>query len=122
MWRGTLAAPRLRQLVPSPRYHSSMQPFESMSPQDIAKAILIPLERWKDGCTWIVAGMRQYKLITAAIEKAAPGPFSEARFHMWMRLADGRVVDPTRWCYEGREPYIYVGYGDGIEYVPTTGA
>jgi len=35
--------------------------------------------------------------------------------HGWVRLKDGTVVDPTRWVFEGVEPYIFVGRdtGDG---------
>jgi hypothetical protein len=29
--------------------------------------------------------------------------------HVWITLADGRVCDPTRWVFEGVEPYVYVG-------------
>lgn len=29
--------------------------------------------------------------------------------HGWFELKDGRVFDPTRWVFEGAEPYLYVG-------------
>lgn len=32
--------------------------------------------------------------------------------HGWVLLKDGRVLDPTRWDFEGVEPYIYVGDSD----------
>lgn len=32
--------------------------------------------------------------------------------HGWVLLRDGRVLDPTRWEFEGVEPYIYVGESD----------
>lgn len=37
------------------------------------------------------------------------GPRSELPFvhHGWVRLADGRVLDPTRWSFENVEPYIF---------------
>lgn len=34
--------------------------------------------------------------------------------HWWLELPDGRVYDPTRWLFEGAEPYVYVG--DGGQY------
>ena len=32
--------------------------------------------------------------------------------HWWLVLLDGTVLDPTRWVYEGRAPYIYHGPAD----------
>lgn len=32
--------------------------------------------------------------------------------HSWVRLANGKVADPTRWEIEGKSPYLYVGDGD----------
>lgn len=32
--------------------------------------------------------------------------------HSWVTLPDGRIVDPTRWVFEGVEPYIYEGPND----------
>ncbi len=29
--------------------------------------------------------------------------------HGWVLLDDGRVLDPTRWAFDGREPYLHVG-------------
>lgn len=29
--------------------------------------------------------------------------------HGWILLEDGRVLDPTRWVFEAKEPYLYVG-------------
>lgn len=32
--------------------------------------------------------------------------------HSWIQLADGRVMDCTRWVFEGAKPYIYAGPPD----------
>jgi len=32
--------------------------------------------------------------------------------HGWVLLPDGRVLDPTRWGFEGVAPYLYVGPSD----------
>lgn len=32
--------------------------------------------------------------------------------HGWVELMDGRIYDPTRWVFEGREPYLYLGAND----------
>jgi hypothetical protein len=29
--------------------------------------------------------------------------------HGWVILPDGRVFDPTRWVFEAKKPYLYVG-------------
>ncbi len=29
--------------------------------------------------------------------------------HGWIQCDDGRICDPTRWAFEGAEPYIWVG-------------
>lgn len=38
-------------------------------------------------------------------------PAAKAGFvqHGWVALADGRILDPTRWVFEKRRPYIHVG-------------
>ena len=37
-------------------------------------------------------------------------PFQQ---HGWVQMPDGRIWDPTRWSFEGVEPYIYVGENKG---------
>lgn len=32
--------------------------------------------------------------------------------HGWIMLPDDSIVDPTRWCFESPEPYVYVGAND----------
>ena len=33
--------------------------------------------------------------------------------HGWVLLEDERVLDPTRWSFENKKPYIYIGENDG---------
>lgn len=35
--------------------------------------------------------------------------------HSWIEQADGTIVDPTRWVFEGVLPYIYRGLSDFYE-------
>lgn len=44
--------------------------------------------------------------------KSASMPFQR---HGWVKLSDGRVLDPTRWSFEGKEPYIYIGSGEDYD-------
>jgi hypothetical protein len=32
--------------------------------------------------------------------------------HWWLETPDGRVIDATRWVFEGREPYVFHGPPD----------
>lgn len=29
--------------------------------------------------------------------------------HGWVLMPDGRIFDPTRWTFEAKSPYLYVG-------------
>ena len=33
--------------------------------------------------------------------------------HGWIEMKDGRIFDPTRWVFEGVEPYVYVNKNNG---------
>lgn len=46
------------------------------------------------------------KEITAYLEDGGPPR------HSWVLLDDGRVLDPTRWCFEGYPARVYVGPSD----------
>ena len=32
--------------------------------------------------------------------------------HTWIKCADGTIIDPTRWVFEGVLPYVYKGSND----------
>lgn len=32
--------------------------------------------------------------------------------HCWILLENGKILDPTRWVFEGTKPYIYCGEND----------
>jgi hypothetical protein len=34
--------------------------------------------------------------------------------HGWVELEDGRILDPTRWVFEGAQPYLYVGEDNSV--------
>lgn len=36
--------------------------------------------------------------------------------HAWIKLADGRILDPTRWSFTNEVPFIYITDGDDSEY------
>lgn len=79
-----------------------------MTPEEVAVAIDFPLEKWHSYCLIVVQRMLRHGLVNG-VEAGGPSPFPDATFHSWIRTPGGGVVDPTRWCYEGVEPYIHVG-------------
>lgn len=107
-----------------------MNLFEDMTTAQIAEVIGLALEDWHGHCDLVVRRMIDHGLCAfgTLIERASPGPFPDPAepeqpliYHYWLRLQDGRVADPTRWCYEGTEcpPHrIYVGAGDDPIYAP----
>ncbi len=88
---------------------------------EIEKAYGFPAIDWKGHCYEVaVVAAKLIKDATAVyghyLGDVAPGtlfappagcrsPFVQ---HGWVMLDDGRVLDPTRWAFEGAEPYLYV--------------
>ena len=89
----------------------------------VEKAIGIPAKKWKGRCYEIAC-----KMVKAKLVKGEPvyghwvGPISRySHFanrrdlgftnHGWVLVDEEKqlVVDPTRWVFEDREPYIFVG-------------
>lgn len=81
---------------------------------------------WKGRCYEIACALVRHKIVPQGavavyghwLGPVAPGshfdrgnsiPFVQ---HGWVLLADGSVVDPTRWVFEGVAPYIYAGPAD----------
>jgi hypothetical protein len=99
----------------------SRPPTAPITLKQLEAAFGSPAPSWAGRC---------YAVACAAadlIEDAAPiyghwvGPVSSKSIfagrslfvqHGWVLLPDGRVLDPTRWEFEGRAPYIYVGPDD----------
>lgn len=82
-------------------------------------------ERWKGQCFTVasmivdrglVEGRAVYGHFVGHIDpKSYFGSRSRHPFvqHGWVRLCDGRILDPTRWTFELNEPYIWLGENDG---------
>ena len=91
---------------------------------DIAKAVNLHVVDWIGNCSGVVRRFLRVYPIEGAIEARGlwtkpydwgegERPFTQ---HSWIILSDGRVVDPTRWVFEGAAPYIYVGESDHYDY------
>jgi len=93
---------------------------DSVTLTQIEKAFGMPAKKWAGKCYAVACAAS--KLITKSrpiyghyLGKVCPtSMFAKAALagfvqHGWVLLKDGRVLDPTRWAFEGEEPYIYVG-------------
>lgn len=95
-----------------------MKPAE-LTVEHLEKFVGMPAEQWHGLCFEIATaaakllGNGSVAVYGHYLGEMDPegywGPRSELPFvhHGWVRLADGRVLDPTRWSFENVEPYIF---------------
>lgn len=93
------------------------------SAEDIANVIGIPVSEWEGNCTVIAQavleaglvpnGKLQYGIWWGKISSDTIFGGRPFTHHSWIKLPDGTIVDPTRWVFEGTEPYIFVGKNAG---------
>ena len=92
---------------------------------EAVEKIGIPVAGWKGNCYAIACKLVEARLAGGGVAiynhwtgPIAPGSFfAHARGsgfcqHGWVLLPSGQVLDPTRWVFEGAEPYIYLGPAD----------
>ena len=101
-----------------------MLPFPTV-PAEIADLIGLPLGEWPGNCHGVAervlrrvptAGMRlvrgHFHGWTSPASDYRGGP----QQHSWLRLGDGRILDPTRWAFDRPDrPYLYVGENDAYD-------
>ena len=94
------------------------KPGLQLDPVRIAERIGMELGKWPGNCYAVACQMLKSKVV-----KGRPaygnyhGPVAPSSMffgkvvvrHGWIERADGMIVDPTRWVFEGVEPYIYEG-------------
>jgi len=96
--------------------------------EQCAKAIGWPVALWKGHCFTVASMIVDRKLIKGGravyghfIGKVDPKSYFGERAHHgfvqhgWVLLPDGRVFDPTRWAFEDKAPYIFVGPADDYD-------
>lgn len=91
----------------------------NLDPDLIAHAIEFPLEFWPGACATVahkilqaelVDGREEYGFFWGPVAKGSRFHGTPMSRHGWLRLADGRIYDPTRWVFEDVDPYIYVAH------------
>lgn len=96
---------------------------DRLSIADVESSVSRPARDWVGRCHEIAVAMVRKGLCPGGIPVYGlwDGPISDESMvfrgrpithHGWIRMCDGSVVDPTRWCFEGAEPYIYHGPPD----------
>lgn len=97
----------------------------TLDPQAIAAAIKIPLSDWPGNCYAIACQMIEAGLVAGRpayghyLGVIRPGTLFYGKpivHHGWIVTPDGRIVDPTRWVFEGVAPYIHQATECGHEY------
>lgn len=94
----------------------------------IAKRIGVPLDKWAGRCHEIALLIHKAKLVPSGsrvvyglwLGKIEEGNMFSGRpftHHGWIELPDGMVYDPTRFAFENKQPYVWVGHNGG-EYDP----
>lgn len=89
----------------------------------VEKTIGISVEKWRGNCHGIASLLLQHGLVIGKLRYGHwVGPVSKDSMfgkypnglvrHGWIELLDGTIVDPTRFEFEQKEPYIYVGKND----------
>ena len=98
----------------------------NIDPEQAAKVINMTVEKWAGRCYGIASSFVQSGLLpegSVAVYGHWVGPVSEDSYfgsraghpfvqHGWCALPDGRVCDPTRFAFEAKNPYVYIGKSD----------
>jgi hypothetical protein len=93
---------------------------EELTVKAVEKAIRMPVRNWHGNCYAIACQIIKKKLVKGrAIYGHYKGPVAHTGYwkdqrdrpfqrHGWIKLADDRILDPTRWSFEDKEPYITI--------------
>lgn len=89
----------------------------------VSETIGMPIENWRGKCHEVAGLLLKHRVVRGKLRYGHwTGPVVEgSKFdyypnglvrHGWIELADGTIVDPTRFDFEQKPPYIYVGEND----------
>lgn len=105
--------------------HSHSSCNEAFNIDQVAQAIDLPVGAWPGNCYAIACQMLKAQLVDGRavyghyLGFVKPGTMFHGKSivrHGWIETSDGRLVDPTRWVFEGVVPYIYVAALPNPEY------
>ena len=78
----------------------------------------VPTDEWEGNCHAIAHKIVESGMIDGKVERGYWKGLVHKRSifygkplipHSWIRMSNGKIADPTRWCFEQVEPYIFVG-------------
>jgi hypothetical protein len=96
---------------------------EQIQTVHIQQAIGVTVDNWKNHCyeiacavveSGLVDGRACYGMFLGNVAEDSGWDQERAMHrHGWIELEDGRIFDPTRWCFESAKPYIWLGENCG---------
>lgn len=93
---------------------------EDLTIEAVEKAIGIPSGKWHGRCYEVACLVVKAKLVHGtAVYGHYKGPVAKTGYwasrqdqvfqrHGWIVLDDDRILDPTRWSFENKKPYLYL--------------
>lgn len=93
---------------------------EELTIEDCEEALMLPADNWHGMCAGISSGIISAGLVEGHAvyghylgDIATDGFWGRRKHHWfvqhgWILLPDGRVLDPTRFSFENKPPYIYL--------------
>lgn len=97
---------------------------ESLTVEKLEEAMGLPRSFWEGQCYGVACAAAELIDGARAVYGHWLGGVNEEGFwgdkaglpfiqHGWVKLPDGRVLDPTRWSFEAAAPYIFLGENEG---------
>ena len=100
--------------------------MNNLSVSKIEKAIKVPSRDWIGNCHGVAFKILESGLVKGKLRyghflgKVKRGTLFDNGVHFsrhgWIEMKDGTIVDATRWGFEGKKPYIFVGKDSREEY------
>jgi hypothetical protein len=93
--------------------------------KEIEKAIGEPIDNWKGNCYGVAQACVDNKIVKGKVRYGHYRGYISPKslfaghigikwcHHAWVEMEDGTIFDPTRWVFEVKEPYIFVGKNNG---------
>ncbi len=84
--------------------------------QQVEKATGISADKWEGFChhiacytldSGLVKGKARYGHFRGKVHPKSIFADNPVPQHGWIELEDGSIIDPTRWAFENKKPYIY---------------